>query len=55
MQHSQLAPPRPVTPHGILAQKLEALANKVDAFDSIDLEFKQELKAASQQIGRAHV
>lgn len=48
MQNSQLAAPRPVTPHGILAQKLEALSHQVDAFSDADDAFKQELKAATQ-------
>ena len=48
MQHSQLAPPRPVTPHGILAKKLEALAQQANSFVGADSTFKQELKAAAQ-------
>ena len=48
MQHSQLASPRPVTPHGILAEKLAALAQQVDALPGVDTSFKQEIKAAAQ-------
>ena len=62
MQHSQLASPRPVTPHGILAKKLEALAQQVDSLldnsatdGKISTEaafkhaaFKQELKLVAQ-------
>lgn len=48
MQNSQLAAPRPVTPHGILAQKLEALVNQADSLANLDSAFKQELKLAAQ-------
>ena len=48
MQNSQLAAPRPVTPHGILAQKLEALSRQVDSLSDADDVFKQELKTAAQ-------
>ena len=48
MQHSQLALPRPVTPHGILAKKLEALAHQVDSLPGVDAAFKQDLKMAAQ-------
>ena len=48
MQHSQLASPRPVTPHGILAKKLEALARQADSLSNADAAFKQELKTVAQ-------
>jgi len=48
MQPSNLASPRPVTPHGILAEKLEVLAQQVDTLACADTAFKQELKAVAQ-------
>jgi len=52
MQHSQLASPRPVTPHGILAKKLEALAQQADSLSGADTDslsdFTQELKLVAQ-------
>lgn len=48
MQTSKIAAPRPVTPHGILAEKLEMLAQQVESFSTVDYDFKQALKEVAQ-------
>lgn len=40
--------PRPVTPLGILATKLEHLSEQLDALDSVDPELKSELRQACE-------
>lgn len=41
-----LIPPKPVTPLGILAVKLELLSQQIEALDSVDTSFKSELRQA---------
>jgi len=43
-----LSKPRPVTPHGILAQQLSQLAHDVDGLPSASDTFRQALKAAAE-------
>ena len=43
-----IAAPRPVTPLGILATKLEHLTEQIEALDSVDANLKAELRQASE-------
>ncbi len=43
---ASLTPPRPVTPLGILAAKLEHLSQQLEALDSVDVNLKSELRQA---------
>lgn len=44
--------PRPVTPHGILAQQLARLAREVEGISAVSYSFKQTLKLSAQLAGR---
>lgn len=48
MQSNPLTPPRPVTPHSILVQKLRALTQQAEILSGIDSSFKQALNTAAQ-------
>lgn len=47
MTSKSLTSPRPVTPLGILAAKLEQLSQQIEALDSVDANLKSELLQAS--------